>query len=187
MYKLEARQLVTPATDQEPGMKVKPLFLIISFLYFESSTMFLPFSALTKSKRLFTRGVIAFLVEKKVNLQVHRTFFRSEIKGIKFMFRIKWAISISDVKKSCVPENLFSFSAAPVDLIEVCLPTHSHAWFTWNAKLKSYSCKYIWTKEIHLSQMCSLLIYSHALGFWGRGAGTCIWEGPAEFQKQISM
>jgi len=53
MYKLEARLLVTPATDQEPGMKVNSLFPVIGFLYLESSKVFLPFSAFTTSKRLF--------------------------------------------------------------------------------------------------------------------------------------
>jgi len=35
MYKLEARLLEIPATDQDPEMKVKPLFLIVNFLYLE--------------------------------------------------------------------------------------------------------------------------------------------------------
>lgn len=45
--------LVTPATDQEPGMKVKPIFFIISLLHFASSAVFLPFAAFTKSRRFF--------------------------------------------------------------------------------------------------------------------------------------
>lgn len=48
MYKLEARLLATLATDQEPEMKVKPLFLIINFLYLGSSVVLLPLILSTK-------------------------------------------------------------------------------------------------------------------------------------------
>lgn len=49
MYKLEARLLAIPATDQDPGMKVKPLFLIVNFLYLESSIAISRFAVFTKS------------------------------------------------------------------------------------------------------------------------------------------
>lgn len=40
MYNLEARVLVTPATDQEPGMKVKPFLFKISIFHCASSAWF---------------------------------------------------------------------------------------------------------------------------------------------------
>lgn len=52
---------------------------------------------------------------------------RSEIKRMKFKFRMKWANSVSDLKVSCVPENLFIFSTAPVGLIKNCLPKQAYA------------------------------------------------------------
>lgn len=40
MYNLEARLLVIPATDQEPGMKVKPFLFKISIFHFTFSVWF---------------------------------------------------------------------------------------------------------------------------------------------------
>lgn len=53
MYKLEARLLAIPATDQDPGMKVKPLFPIVNFLHLESSLEISCFTVFTKSNDCF--------------------------------------------------------------------------------------------------------------------------------------
>lgn len=63
MYKLEARLLVTPATDQEPEMKVKPPFLIINFFVVWAFYSVFAFYCLYKIKKI---GLFLTLITSSV-------------------------------------------------------------------------------------------------------------------------